>query len=113
MESLLRPRFGAIAAAAAAALPPLALFGLGLGSLLAGFRALDLVAQEQMTNRELFGRLCRFHRELGARYKMGLGAYFDVEREGRNRYGRFHVDVSGYRSWGFSQRSASSGCRAV
>jgi hypothetical protein len=78
-----------------------------------GFRALDLVAPDQENNRTLFATLCRLHRGKGARYNMGLGAYFDIEREGRNRYGRFHVDVSGYRSWGYSQHNDSSACRSI
>lgn len=83
------------------------------GSRHLGFRALDLVASEQQTNRDLFTTLCRFHRQHGARYDMGLGAYFDIEREGRNRNGRFHVDVSGYRSWGYSQHRDSSACKVL
>lgn len=78
-----------------------------------GFQALDLVAAEPQDNRALFTSLCRLHREKGARYRMGLGAYFDVEREGRNRLGRFHVDVSGRRSWGYSQHGDSSACRVI
>jgi hypothetical protein len=78
-----------------------------------GFRALDLIAREQLSNRELFGILCRLHRQKGARYAMGLGAYFDPEREGQNRYGRFHIDVSGHRSWGYSQHGDSSACRVI
>jgi hypothetical protein len=78
-----------------------------------GFRALDLVAVEPQENRTLFTALCRFHRRHGARYDMGLGAYFNLEREGQNRFGRFHVDVSGYRSWGYSQHRESSACRVI
>ena len=78
-----------------------------------GFHALDLVAVEPKNNRTLFTALCRFHRRHGARHNMGLGAYFDVEREGSNRNGRFHVDVSGFRSWGYSKHGESSACRVL
>jgi hypothetical protein len=83
------------------------------GSKHLGFEALDLIAPQADDNRALFAALCKFHRERGARYDMGLGAYFDVEREGKNRNGRFHIDVSGYRSWGFSYHKDSSACRTL
>lgn len=78
-----------------------------------GFHALDLVASEPRDNRTLFAALCKFHRDQGARYEMGLGAYFNPERERQNRHGRFHVDVSGYRSWGYSQHADSSFCQST
>lgn len=78
-----------------------------------GFAAVDLVALAEIDNRDLFTRLCALHRKLGPASRFGLGAYFDPAREGRNRRGRFHVDATGYRSWGFSKKSGSSGCRLL
>ena len=75
-----------------------------------GFAALDMRAIDKIENRELFLRLCAVQRRLGPASSMGLGAYFDPDKPDKGS-GRFHVDVSGYRSWGFSQRSGSSGCR--
>lgn len=75
------------------------------------FAAVDLIALDQPDNRALFETLCRFHRDRGPRLSLGLGAYFDPEEADKNRRGRFHIDVSGYRTWGSSYHSGSSGCR--
>lgn len=57
LDSLLRPLFGVVAAAAAARLPTLALFGLGLGALLAGFRLLDLALPDLSGERSPLERM--------------------------------------------------------
>lgn len=75
------------------------------------FAAVDLVAPDQPDNETLFRKLCAFHRAKGQRLAIGLGAYFDPAEAAKNRYGRFHIDTSGYRSWGYSFGSGSSGCR--
>lgn len=75
------------------------------------FSAVDLIPIGDIANADLFRRLCNVQRNLGPQSRFGLGAYFNPEKPG-NASGRFHVDVSGYRSWGYSQRSESSGCRA-
>lgn len=75
------------------------------------FAAVDLVPLEPIANRELFRRLCALQRKLGPASSFGLGAYFDPD-EPDKASGRFHVDVSGYRSWGYSKGAESSGCRA-
>ncbi|MXP46112.1 hypothetical protein GRI43_01735 [Altererythrobacter luteolus] len=75
------------------------------------FSAVDLVPVGDIANADLFRRLCAVQRNLGPQSRLGLGAYFDPEKAD-NASGRFHLDVSGYRSWGYSQRSESSGCRA-
>ncbi len=75
------------------------------------FSAVDLTAVEPLPNRELFARLCRLQARLGPSSRFGLGAYFNPEHPDRAT-GRFHVDVSGYRSWGYSKHAQSSGCRA-
>ena len=77
------------------------------------FFALDLVATSGLDNRTLFSRLCRLQERLGAVSRFGLGAYFDPARNGRNQQGRFHVDATGFRSWGFSKKAATSGCRLL
>jgi hypothetical protein len=75
------------------------------------FSALDLIAPEREDKRAMFVDLCAMHAKVGARTKMGLGAYFDPSRPGRNKFGRFHIDASGYRTWGYDFTRKSSGCR--
>ena len=77
------------------------------------FSAIDLVARSERSNRELFQALCALHDKLGPASRFGLGAYFDPKSDGQNRHGRFHVDATGYRTWGFSKRAGSSGCRLL
>ncbi|MCP5383436.1 MAG: hypothetical protein H6913_02325 [Altererythrobacter sp.] len=74
------------------------------------FSAVDLTPIEDMSNPDLFRSLCAVQRDLGQDSNFGLGAYFDPAKPGKGN-GRFHVDVSGYRSWGYSQHADSSGCR--
>jgi hypothetical protein len=74
------------------------------------FAAVDLVAPEQTDRAEMFADLCAMHRRVGARTGMGLGAYFDPARPRLNPQGRFHIDQSGFRTWGFSFKRASSYC---
>ena len=47
------------------------------------------------------GRLCRFWREEGKAWDMGVSRYPS---------GRIHIDRTGYRTWGASHRRASSYC---
>lgn len=77
-----------------------------------GFRAVDLVAPGVADQRELFLKLCLIQRELGPESHFGLGAYFDPTKPDRGN-GRFHVDTSGYRSWGFGYSGETSACRAL
>lgn len=46
--------------------------------------------------------LCSFWRKSGRKYNMGLGAYGD---------GFYHIDRSGYRTWGSSYSGSSSMCK--
>lgn len=73
------------------------------------FHALDLVAPDWSDKRALFAELCTMHKELGSRSHMGLGAYFDPTKPVGN--GQFHIDATGFRTWGHSYRKESSGCR--
>ncbi len=83
------------------------------GSRHLAFAAVDLVAPGRAGRRALFADLCAMHRDVGPRTAMGLGAYFDPARPKANRQGRFHIDGSGYRSWGFDYTAKSSGCRKL
>jgi len=74
------------------------------------FSAVDLVATYQPNARTTFSKLCTAWRIAGPRSGWGLGAYFDPARPTVNADGRFHVDATGWRSWGFSKHAASSGC---
>lgn len=73
LDSLLRPLFGAVASAAAAALPPLALFGAGLGALLAGFRALDLALPDLSGERSPLERVGRVVLQPVVLFLLGAG----------------------------------------
>jgi Peptidase M15 len=77
------------------------------------FSALDLIAPDQPDGRTLFGMLCTSWKAAGSKSNWGLGAYFDPTRPTANRQARFHVDATGWRSWGFSKKSASSSCRLI
>jgi hypothetical protein len=77
------------------------------------FAGIDFVAQRPIKNRQLFSQLCMLQSELGPASRFGLGAYFDPAKPQVNRKGRFHIDVSGFRSWGFGYRGESSGCRKL
>ena len=74
------------------------------------FAAVDLVAAGPADRDRLFADLCAMHRRVGARTRMGLGAYLDPARPWLNRKGRFHIDQSGFRTWGFDYHRASSYC---
>jgi hypothetical protein len=77
------------------------------------FSGIDFVAQRSIESRDLFTRLCALQAKLGPSSRFGLGAYFDPAKPQVNRKGRFHIDLSGYRSWGFGYRGESSGCRKL
>lgn len=74
------------------------------------FGAIDLIPLDQPDAATGFARLCSAWRRAGPASRWGLGAYIDPRRPTLNRVGRFHVDATGWRSWGFSYHSASSGC---
>jgi hypothetical protein len=80
------------------------------GSRHLAFAAVDLVAPERTDQHQLFADLCAMHRRVGARDRMGLGAYFDPAKPIASRHGRFHIDQSGYRTWGFDYTRKSSYC---
>jgi hypothetical protein len=77
------------------------------------FSAIDLVPLETENARDAFSRLCSAWRRAGTRSGWGLGAYFDINRPGDNRRARFHVDATGWRTWGFSRSGESSGCHQL
>jgi hypothetical protein len=77
------------------------------------FSAIDLVPLETADARDAFTRLCAAWRRAGPRSGWGLGAYFDLNRPTENRRARFHVDGTGWRTWGFSRRGESSGCHQL
>lgn len=74
------------------------------------FAAVDFIAPGQSSNRALFMELCAIQRKLGPPSHLGLGAYFDPLKPGKNRRGRFHIDTAGFRNWGPSYRAESSAC---
>jgi hypothetical protein len=74
------------------------------------FEAVDLVAPEQTDKTGMFADLCDMHRRVGSNSGMGLGAYFDAARPRANPQGRFHIDGSGFRTWGFDYTRKSSFC---
>jgi hypothetical protein len=83
------------------------------GSRHLSFSAIDLVPLETADARDTFTRLCTAWRRAGPGSRWGLGAYFDVSRPLQNRRARFHVDGTGWRTWGFSRRVESSGCHQL
>jgi hypothetical protein len=66
-----------------------------------GFWGVDLVPSNQMSQRQLFDRLCALHRQKGRMARFGLGFYGGL---------RFHVDTKSYRLWGSNHRSGTSPC---
>lgn len=75
------------------------------------FKALDLVAPARSGDRrKLITDLCAMQRKAGPRSRMGLGAYHDPARPQANPAGRFHIDASGYRTWGFDYTAKSNPC---
>lgn len=77
------------------------------------FKALDLVAIERRDRRKLFADLCAMQRKAGAKSAMGLGAYFNPEDLLANREGRFHIDASGFRTWGFDYTAKTNPCPSL
>ncbi|MEW4447478.1 D-Ala-D-Ala carboxypeptidase family metallohydrolase [Qipengyuania sp. JC766] len=75
------------------------------------FAAVDLGTQDRQRGEALYRTLCAMHESAGAGSRMGLGAYYDPDEPGYAG-GRFHVDASGYRSWGRGYTRASSPCRS-
>lgn len=76
------------------------------------FHALDLVPVMQPPAPEHFAKLCTVWRTAGRGSRWGLGAYHDPAKPEQNTIGRFHVDGTGWRTWGFSYGRASSACDA-
>jgi Peptidase M15 len=77
------------------------------------FSALDLIALEQPDGRAVFDHLCKAWKQAGPQSRWGLGAYFDPRRPTANKAARFHVDATGWRSWGFSKKAETSGCKLI
>ncbi len=77
------------------------------------FAALDMVPIDVRDARAAFTRLCAAWRRAGRPSEWGLGAYFDPNRPTQNTVARFHVDATGWRTWGFTRRGPSSGCHAL
>lgn len=77
------------------------------------FAAVDLVPLETRDARDAFTRLCAAWRAAGPQSGWGLGAYFDPTRPAQNSRARFHVDGTGWRTWGFSRSGESSGCHQL
>ncbi len=78
-----------------------------------GFAALDLIPLDQPDAPTSFRKLCAAWRAAGAESQWGFGAYYDPGRTRHNRVARFHVDGTGWRTWGFSYGRASSGCNSL
>lgn len=74
------------------------------------FAAVDLDALQQSSAQVSLRKLCAAWRKAGPRSGWGLGAYFDPTGVNRNVLLRFHVDGTGYRSWGYSKKAATSAC---
>lgn len=74
------------------------------------FKALDLVAVNRGERRRLYADLCALQRAAGTGSAMGLGAYFDPSDLTRNTESRFHIDASGYRTWGFDYTAKTNPC---
>lgn len=74
------------------------------------FHALDLIPLDQPDAPASFAKLCAAWRAAGSGSRWGLGAYHDPMRPDQNPIGRFHVDGTGWRSWGFDYTRASSVC---
>jgi hypothetical protein len=77
------------------------------------FAALDLIALQRSDNKSLFKTLCAAWQRAGSQSGWGFGAYFYPDRPTANAKARFHVDGTGWRSWGFSKGALSSGCRLI
>jgi Peptidase M15 len=77
------------------------------------FHALDLIPLDQPDAPASFAKLCTTWRAAGSGSRWGLGAYHDPARPDQNPVGRFHVDGTGWRSWGFDYTRASSVCNRL
>ncbi|MCM8557826.1 D-Ala-D-Ala carboxypeptidase family metallohydrolase [Sphingomicrobium sediminis] len=66
-----------------------------------GGAALDLVPVIQIERVDLMRRLCILHGAYGREREFGLGVYAGI---------RFHVDASGYRSWGLNVAEGGRAC---
>jgi hypothetical protein len=77
------------------------------------FSALDLIPLDQPDAPTSFAKLCNQWRKAGSGSRWGLGAYYDAARPRENQVARFHVDGTGWRTWGFSYGRASSGCNSL
>ncbi len=77
-----------------------------------GKGAYDMVARDQkLPKAVLYTKLCAAWQQ-SPESSFGLGAYYDVNDPDRSK-GRFHIDASGYRSWGFGYKGSSSPCRQL
>jgi hypothetical protein len=74
------------------------------------FAGVDFVTQRKVENRQLFKLLCGLQAKLGPPSRFGLGAYFDPAAPGKNSKGQFHIDLAGYRTWGFGYGGGTSAC---
>lgn len=83
------------------------------GSRHLSFSALDLLPLDQPDVVTSFRKLCAAWRRAGPASRWGLGGYLDLDRPQHNRAGRFHVDGTGWRTWGFSYTRTSSICNRL
>ena len=83
------------------------------GSRHLSFSALDLLPLDQPDAPTSFRKLCAAWRSAGRSSAWGLGAYHDPARPTQNPVGRFHVDGTGWRTWGFGYTRASSVCNSL
>ena len=77
------------------------------------FAALDLEPRNDQSVDQNFRALCAAWRRAGPSSRWGLGAYYNADDPRQHRRGRFHVDATGWRTWGYSKSSASSGCHVL
>lgn len=98
----IRPRIGAVEAVSGYRDPALNRCAHGAPrSAHVGFWGVDLVPATNISQPELFRRLCALHRQKGRIAKFGLGFYGGV---------RFHVDTKSYRLWGSNNHAGTSPC---
>ncbi len=77
------------------------------------YSALDLAILSDMSQKEMFGKLCKHWDRLSPRWGYGLGAYYTRYQPWLNKEGRFHVDTMGRRTWGFGYGAYTSHCREL
>lgn len=68
------------------------------------FYAIDMTPAAGVSRAQLISKLCKLHRDKGARLNMGLGIYTGT---------RFHIDAAGYRGWGHDFRGRTFPCHNV